>query len=534
MSSTVLEWIKRLGFRYNKPMERIKNDTWKEGLFLLFLVFITTIPRFSNLGFSDFYGDETKTLYWDKTVPAKEFLLNQRKGPVQFLIAWFTQELTSRLGITLSTSAGSAAFNEFWLRLPFAIAGTLAVFAFYVFVRRLYDWRIAAVASVLFSLTGFYVAFSRTVQYQSFLLLFGFLAAALFVHALPLEGTPQKPERPLLRLPRRFRLALYSLSGIFLALALLTHWDAVFFAIPIGYFIVLNFNQINKRELFLYFALPLTLLTVTFYLPYISGGLFTDQTVGYISRRMVDGDYVPNYSPYTISVYSPFLLFFMPLIFSPVPLFTSTSPRTTKNNAFYLWFMFAFAVFQFIFSNPGTHIHLYLIPLFVLSAVGFVHILELLSSAFFRRLLIYPLVVLLFAVFILNFFVYVPTFHLGYPWKAVNFGFLRLSPADKTKHLFLYGFPYNRRWREVRDFLHSLDGVRNVYTNDNATVAEHYLRKYDVIAPGSNFLPQYYVEVMHSHEFKSPGYDFLSNYDLVRVFKDEYGFPVTRVYKLRD
>ena len=93
-------------------------------------------------------------------------------------------------------------------------------------------------------------------------------------------------------------------------------------------------------------------------------------------------------------------------------------------------------------------------------------------------------------------FIYIPMFNFGYPWKV-------FSP-NKTYHLYLYGFPYNRSWDEVGSYLKSKE-ARNFYTNDNITVAEYYL--YGIpstqLVISEKQYPQYYIYVYDNQEFNS-------------------------------
>jgi len=479
----------------------------KECVTLLILLFVTVALRLPFLGYSDFYGDETKTFYWDKTVPAQEFLLNQRKGPVQFIVVWVMQELVG-------------GFDELLTRVPFALAGIGAVFALYFFIKELFDWKVASITASLFSLTGFYIAFSRTIQYQSFLLLFGFLANWFFVAARKLEKHKQ---------------GFFILSGVFIALAFLSHWDALFFVIPIGFQLVYFFKDFNFKRLGIYLLLPFVIILGAFFIPYCANGFMKEQTFGYIERRLSGGAFLPNSSPYTIFVYNHFIWFFLPLIFALGAFFLpldTPAIRTWKINSFIFWLVLSGIVFQFAFSNPGTHIHNYLIPLYVLAGVGFIRGLNFLHSGILKRFLVYGFTLLMTGNFVYNAFIFLPNLHLGYPWRSTSYKFLHLKKADKSKHLFLYGFPYNRGWRKMREYLLSKDGVRNVYTNDNATVAKFYLKEYDIISPGSNFFPQYYILVRNSHELKFPGDNFLRSYSLEKViYKD--GVPISSIYKLK-
>ena len=231
-------------------LKLIKNNKL-EVLLLSLLLLVTVFLRFSGLGYSHFYGDETKTFYLDKTIPATKFFLDQRKGPIQFLVVWMTEKLIG-------------GFDEFGTRLPFALAGTLSVFALYFLVRKLFGPKTAFIASTLFSINGFYVAFSRTVQYQSFLILFGLLSLVFLVSSF--EET-------------RLKKIFFLLSSIFLGLAFLCHYDALFFAVPVLFILSKFVVKSRFKEAFLLYVLPFIVIVLPFYLPYVIGGYLTSNTV---------------------------------------------------------------------------------------------------------------------------------------------------------------------------------------------------------------------------------------------------------------
>lgn len=457
-----------------------------ESVFVLLLFGVTFVLRFPQLGYSHFYGDETKTFYLDKTISASNFLLNQRKGPVQFLVPWITEKL---LG----------GFDEFYTRLPFTIASVLAVFVLYLIVRKLFNYKVAFVASLLFSVNGFYIAFARTVQYQSFLLFFGFLAI-LF---------------SLCYLESKNRLSLV-LSAVFLALGFLAHYDALFFAIPVIYILSKNVSKQNLLLLTLGFVLPVAFLIGVFYIPYALKGFLVENTFGYIERRATGSNFAQNYSPYTLAIYNPLLITWILLLFGFLVFFKTMD---WKKSMLVLWFFIPFVAFQFAMLNPGTHIHNYLIPLFILSGVVMDEILVKLRLRILRSAFILSAGFLFYVQIVCMLFIFIPKLSLGFPWVNMSFGPFAFSRPDKdARHLFLYGFPYNRGWDQVRDYLYTKDGVRNLYTNDNATIAEYYLQKLDVTPPGSNFLPQYYVYVFDNQEFRYPNLKFLLQYELEKEF----------------
>ena len=77
--------------------------------------------------------------------------------------------------------------------------------------------------------------------------------------------------------------------------------------------------------------------------------------------------------------------------------------------------------------------------------------------------------------------------------------------------------------------------VNGVFTNDNDSYADYYLRGFAYTRPGPNFLPQYYVHVIDSQEIDNPKEHFLSEnagrYNLKAEFFNGTE-PVSRVYKL--
>ncbi len=464
--------------------------------FLIFLILLSSFLRLSGLGYSNFYGDETKTLYLNKTIPALSFFMNQRKGPVQFLMVWIMEKL-------------SGGYSEFFVRLPFALASILAVVVFYFLVKRLFNSQVAYVSSLLLSINGLSIAFGRTAQYQSFLLLFGL--SSLYLLSLFFGNIKKK--------------YLLIFAFFFLALAVLCHYDGIFYLVPFIVIIISNREEIGKDKKFVWWALPGLLLFLAiisiFYLPYYSNGSFTTNSAGYLSRRVFGSGYSPNNSLYAAKIYNPF---FIPFIFMFLSLFGVVGQPNWKKVMLILWFAVPFIVFEFIFLNPGTHIFNYYLPLFVLSGVGIVWLYDYFKETRSKR----SFSVLIVFLFILNtlivIFTYVPKFNFGYPWKIFR--------PNKAYHLYLYGFPYNRAWKEIGTYL-KFKGARNFYTNDNITVAEYYL--YGIpptqLVISDQQYPQYYIYVYNNQEFNNEKDKLPSFYVLDKDFYSE-GRVVARVFRL--
>jgi hypothetical protein len=429
--------------------EFIKKNKLEVFFFALLLVF-SGFLRFTQLGYSDYYGDEAKTLYWNKTVPAAQFLLNQRKGPVQFGAAWFMEQI-------------SGGFEEGILRLPFALAGFLAIPVLYILMRRKFGVLTAFVASFLFSSNGFYIAFSRIIQYQSFLILFG-LVALLFADVY----ISSKKQVYLV------------LSGVSLGLAFFSHYDAVFFAGPT---LILLWNHLRSRKIWL-FLVPLAVIPLAFYVPYVLGGYFVEHTMGYLERRLVKE--MVSSSVFTYLTYNPMLPRFLVYVFAPVAL-------ALRKDRFVLslvvWFVAPLAVFEIIVSNPGTHIHNYVLPLILLSSIGVVKVYCLVKNTVLKAASGAVFFMILVGLFVFQATIYVPMFSLGYPWIAGRF-------ATTKNQLFIYGFPYKRGWDEIAAYLREL-GARSFYTTDNVTVGEFYLRG----VPSDLSNPHFFVHIFDNQEF---------------------------------
>ncbi|MBP7927996.1 glycosyltransferase family 39 protein [Patescibacteria group bacterium] len=479
------------------------------GLIIIFSGFL----RFGQLGYSHFYGDESKTFYLNKTIPAFNFFLDQRKGPIQFLVVWSVEKLTG-------------SHDELYTRLPFALAGTVCIVVAYFLAKKLFNTRVGLVAASLFGLNGFLVAFSRTAQYQSFLILFGLLSI-LFAIFYYYEKVAKR------------RIAYALISSVCLALAYLSHYDAVFYDVVVGFVLlskVIESKGFRKRiltETFFYYLLPFVAVAGVFYIPYIYKGYFVENTSGYLMRRVTGNEYASNFSAYTFWVYNPSILWPFVFLFALTSFFTSIS---FERKLLFLWFIIPLIVMEPGLSNPGTHILNYYVPLLFLTSVGLVDFYDWVVHGYNwnkkTKLILITLfstagVTLFSYLFILNLLVYIPKFNAGYPWNKAN----------KNFHLFLYGFPYNRGWDQISTYIKQKGGVRSVYTNDNDVVAQYYLYGIDYTPPGPNYLPQYYIHVFQNQEFTNdpPVYyeDFLSFYDKEKEFMVE-GNIASVLYKKKN
>lgn len=438
----------------------------KISFFLLTAVLLVTASlRLWDLGYSNFYGDETKTLFVRKDVSAKDFMFSQRKGPTQFLAVWGMEKL--------------AGYNsELYARLPFAISGTLVVLVIYLLISRLYGNLAALFSATLYSFSGMAVAFSRTAQYQSILILFGLLTLYFLMLALDKKNG-----------------VLYLLAGICLAIASLSHYDAVFFIVPCLLFLFYGRDNLDWRSLIL-FLVPFLLISMFFYVPYFFQGYFAENAWGYLSRRFDGTNQLPSSNFWTFYVYNPHPIYFIPLFLGLFAIFVDFKKF---GKIVFLWFIVPFILYTAVIRNPGTHIQMFLIPIIIVSGVTISFIYDRLKasgSKFVAKGLLFSSILSVFVMLFFTALIYLPKFSQGYPWEKPSklAGNITTVPNNQYQ-LFLYGFPYNRGWDQIRDFFMQENRVEGFYSNDNEVTAKYYLREFSSTPPGPNFYPQYYIEV---------------------------------------
>ena len=223
---------------------------------------------FAHLGTSEFQGDEAmalmnagSALQGDDTV-----LFYHRKGPAEILLP-------------LALWLLSGTVTEFMARFPFALSGLLAVPLLYMLGRRTFNESVGLAAAALLTLNGYLVGFSRIVQYQSLVIMLTVAALCCF-WMFAKEHCPRGQ----------------ILSAVFVAAALLAHYDGFFALPPIAY---LCWHWLRNRRgpsrqgrIFLpALAVGLGLLCL-FYVPFLHPEYF-GQTSEYLQFR-AGGDVLYN------------------------------------------------------------------------------------------------------------------------------------------------------------------------------------------------------------------------------------------------
>ena len=296
---------------------------------LLLLILISVSLRLVNLGYSDYQGDEIKALFIpNNNQNFQSFILDQRKGPLQFVVTY------------LIKLADPLYSNHFFDRLPFALAGILSVILFYFFVKKHFGEKVAFYSAFFFSVNGFLVAFSRIIQYQSFVILF--MIAALYFFTLSIYEEKWK------------------YTGVYLgfvswALSILAHYDGVFI-LPIVIYLFFEWKKKYSLKRYEFFrVLPAALIFIisllVFYIPFAL--TLSETTKSYWLGRLngVGGGKVSS-SIYLFRVYQPIYIIHIYVALGVVGTACSIiNGRFRRQIApFILWFLLP-AIFMEVFVS---------------------------------------------------------------------------------------------------------------------------------------------------------------------------------------
>ena len=435
------------------------------------LLAIAAFLRLVNLGYSNLQGDEIKALLLvPENQTAIDFLLDQRKGPIQFLVTGLVKLVDPNYS------------NEVLLRLPFALASIMSVYVFYKLLERLFNTKVAFYATLLFSINGLFIAFGRIAQYQSFVLLFCLLTLYLLTQASK-------------------SVAYIYLSAVTWALSLLAHYDGIFIGPMVLVLVAQWFKESKlgkkkKASILLNTTAIFTMLSAVFYIPFALS--LTDGTLNYWQGRIASAGTKISSSQYLFSLYNPFNVIYIYLFFSLIGLYRSIRKPTLYTFGVMLWALVPFMFMEVFVAIPGTHIYTYILPATILSALGIVFVEQQLAKLKLKYLThVYE--VLLAAV--LCFFTYISyevfiNNKYEYPWEDAYFLHMHLSKPLPYYHLSLFGFPYNRTWEEIGQYLSSYDQTIPYTSNERSSISSYYIKnKRDGSRAG------FYVEIVNPQSY---------------------------------
>lgn len=446
----------------------------KELLLLAIVLILGAFLRFYNLGYSDYQGDEIKALFNvrnDKNF--FEFLFDQKKGPNQFLLTSAMRGLSDNY------------YNHLVLRFPFALAGFFSIFVFYLITRNFFNSKVALIATVFFASNGFLVAFSRIVQYQTFVILLGLLGILM---------------AQMFSFNKKYSY-LY-LGVVFLAFSILFHYDGIFFAVAFAGIVL---NEIikefkNKRLIYqtLFSGVLGILILAAFYIPFVLN--IESATLSYFQERIegVGGDEKISSSSFNFNLYQPYFSLYIYLVLGIFGIYFIVKNYKNRNLIISgVWFIFPFIFMEGIIGSPGTHIYTYLIPAMVFLGLGF----EAIEGIFKNRILVKILMSLFFIIAIHVFFQSYVLFienSTEYPWQDKKYAYFELKALtnsdNKKYYLSVFGFPYNRNWLQIREYLKNDLGTYD--TSEKNTIGNFYLPNLEFQNKGS-----IYVEIEKPQSF---------------------------------
>lgn len=238
---------------------------------LVIVLVVAGFLRMGSLGYAEFLTDEARVVLRSAAVMQgyEDVLFIHRKGPAEILLPALIFSLTGQI-------------NEAVARLPFAVASLAALLAVFQLGRRTLGALAGWLAVFLLAFDGYLIGFAHFVQFQSFVVLSSVLVV-LVLHRLERD--------------QRAMTQYFSLTALFWATGLLSHYDALLVAPPATLlFGALLWRRPNLRGQVLRSAAPALLLgagvLAVFYLPFVLHPHF-QATLTYVVDRRLSGPGFP-------------------------------------------------------------------------------------------------------------------------------------------------------------------------------------------------------------------------------------------------
>lgn len=486
-------------------------------LSIVILLAFSAYFRFRLLGYSDFQGDEAKVFLFLKEDSFLSFILKNSKGPGQYLVAWGMESLALK-----------SIDTELLFRSPFAYINFIAtILAFYI-PKRFFNLRTALYTLALFSLNGFFIAFSRIVQYQSFLIFLSLLSSLFFLIYLNKSGENRK---------------FLFFAGLTSSIGLLFHYDA--FGFIVAQIILLFISKKSFKDYLIYGSGLLTCLV--FYVPYVLHDNFLLTFQYLLNDRAVSNFSYDSifYSTKLLQIYfsKEFIIIFLSLLFGSLwalppkkillyrmlliglvfviitryfvghpykPLILLSllifaglfclfiySKKINHNYKYFLvWFFVTFGIYALFLNKPLTHIYNIFLPASFLVSYQ----LYKLKGRFIKYFIVIVLVVSSLS---FNNKVYIEN-KTEYPWESEKYIFggmySGISEGEIVRGIF--GFPYYRRLDTLEANLNLLipENVTPVfYTNIKLSRLDFYIKS---DYPTDKIPQRYYIEIKDSRDYE--------------------------------
>jgi hypothetical protein len=476
---------------------------------ILFLIFVTLWLRLVNLGYSDYQGDEIRAMWRPASGQGGlDYLFAQTKGPAEYLVSY----LVKRIDPDYS--------NELLLRLPFSLAGILGITFFYRLVELHYGRKIALYSTLLLSINGIFVGLMRIAQYQPFVILFSILTLYFFSLAIQQER--------------------WNSSGIYLGVlawtaALFSHYDGLFIA-PFAIYLLYLWYRKNT-------GVPVEARIKTLSIPAIAGALLlaayfvpfflsaSANTTEYWLERFSGEDDIAllRSSMFTFKLYNPILALYL-----YAPLGALSLVKWKKALPVIAWFAIPWVIMEAVLGDPGTHIYTYLMPAVILVAFGMQAVEEGLKAVLGSRWGILANAVWLALAFAalasishLIFVDHTPE----YPFEKRGIWLWTIGGQDKTYRQWVFGFPYYRRWEEIRDFVTSSPGNGYYATNEKTSLSGFYIPYNSDLDRAGVYIYVHNPQSFRVRDMRAKVRYWREHYPPVKVFESN-GRVIAEVYDL--
>ena len=187
-----------------------------------------------------------------------------------------------------------------------------------------------------------------------------------------------------------------------------------------------------------------------------------------------------------------------------------------------MWFLFPWGVYEFLVYDPGTHIYTYMMPVSIMLAFGVITFKEILDrllknnlSRIVHAIIMGSMFLFLFSQAHLIFIDHTPE----YPWEQRKFLIWKLGRPENEYQLWLFGFPYYRKWEQIGAYVNSNDNVDFCFTNENWSLSTFYLSCREDLDRAGYYIhienPQSYKNV---HRTKGKLRYWTKNYESVQKF----------------
>lgn len=389
--------------------------------------------RIVNLSYSEFQGDEGVIMVRAANILAgnKAELFLHQKGPVEILLPISLWGLSSHI-------------NEFWARILFAWAGILSVGAVVAVARRWFGSSTGIVAGYLFAIVGFSIAFSRIVQYQSLVVLWG--AMALF-HAI------------------RYLKSDWSWdligSALFLAAGLMAHYDAVLVAPAIAWLLIAHIVK-TKRTVWWHWLAAIGMgfaVLAAFYVPFFLNPNFGRTGQYLLGARLGVSESTGIFSWSGSAFWQMITLYnstyYVLGLAVAVLLGIWFALRVYRNVAAVLYFAVPFLFYLLIVVDPRTHVYTIFPGAVILAALALIRIWQWLTSK--SRSVAY-VVAACFTVWFVVSTVYVYLMFIDNSPERMR-TWAENKPAgywttwEEPPLYGLFGFPHQAGWRSVANLV---------------------------------------------------------------------------------